>query len=80
MTLSFPDDIFASLHMSEQEILLELALALYAAKKISFGKAHLLAGTDWYRFREIISERNIPAHYEIEQFEEDLKNLKTLSH
>ena len=64
--------------MNEQELLVELAIGLYAAQKISFGKARRLAGLDWYRFREILSERNISAHYEIEQFEEDLISLENL--
>ena len=78
MHLTIPDDIFNSLYLSEDELLLELAVALYAAKKISFGKARQLAGLDWYRFREILAERKIPAHYDIEQFEEDLVNLDTI--
>lgn len=78
MTISLPDGIFGSVPLSEQEVLLELAIALYAAKKISFGNARRIAGLDWYRFRQTLSERNIPAHYGSEQFEEDLKNLETL--
>ena len=79
MSLNIPDDIFNSLNMSEEDLLLELAFALYTAQKISFGKARQLAGLDWYRFREILTERKIPAHYDIEQFEEDLVNLDTLN-
>ena len=79
MLLTIPDDILSSLDMNEDELLLELAVALYAAQKISFGKARRLAGLDWYRFREILADRKIPAHYEIEQFEEDLNNLHSLS-
>ena len=75
MLITIPDDILDSLDMNEQELLLELAIAMYAAKKISFGKARLLAGLDWYRFREILADRKIPAHYDIEQFEEDLTNF-----
>jgi len=78
MPLTIPDDILSSLDMNEEELLLELAVALYAAKKISFGNARRLAGLDWYRFREILADRKIPAHYDIEQFEEDLTNLHTL--
>lgn len=78
MTLSLPDDVFRSLLLSEQEILLELAIALYAAKKISFGNARRIAQLDWYRFRQILADRDIPAHYDLEQFEEDLRNLDTL--
>lgn len=65
------------LKLSEQELRTELAIALYAAKKISFGKARKLADTDWFTFRQILSDRDIPVHYEVEDFEED---LDTLSH
>lgn len=64
--------------MNEEELLLELAVALYATQKISFVKARQLAGLDWYRFREILADRKIPAHYDMELFEEDLRNLDTL--
>ncbi|HNB54297.1 MAG TPA: UPF0175 family protein, partial [Anaerolineales bacterium] len=63
MSLAIPDHIFNSLNMSEEELLLELAVALYAAKKVSFGTARRLAGLDWYRFREILADRKVPAHY-----------------
>ncbi len=54
MSLTIPDDILSSLDMNEQELLLELAVALYAAQKISFGKARQLSGLDRYHFREIL--------------------------
>ena len=61
--------------MSELDLRLELAVALYAAKKISFGKARELAALDWVRFRKVLAERNIPAHYEAEDLEADLAAL-----
>ncbi len=78
MTITIPDDLYASLDMNEEELLRELAIALYAIGKISFGKARRLAGLDWYRFRELLTDRDIPVHYDTEQFEEDLKNLESL--
>lgn len=78
MTLTIPDDWFTSVSVSEQDLLLELALNLYATQKISFGKARQLAGMDWFRFRTILSERGIPAHYGVEELEQDLKNLELL--
>lgn len=77
MKLHLPDEIMRPLKLSEQELRTELAIALYAAKKISFGKARKLADTDWFTFRQILSDRDIPVHYEVEDFEED---LDTLSH
>ncbi len=78
MLLTIPDDVLGTLDMNEQELLLELAISLYSSEKISFGKARRLAGLDWYRFREILTERNIPVHYGIEQLEEDMINLDKL--
>lgn len=78
MTLSIPDELIRTLHLSEGEILVELAVALYAANKISFSMARRLAGLDWYRFRVVLAQRNIPMHYSIEAFEEDLANLTRL--
>lgn len=56
MLLTIPDDILSSLGMNEEELLVELAVALYATQKISFGTARRLAGLDWYSFREILAE------------------------
>ncbi len=77
MQLHLPDEIILPLDLSEEELRMELAIALYAAKKISFGKARKLADIDWYTFRGILTERGIPAHYDIEDFEQD---METLSH
>ncbi|MCC6412738.1 MAG: UPF0175 family protein [Saprospiraceae bacterium] len=79
MALALSDDVLHTLKMSEKEVLLELAGALYAAHKLSFGKAHELAGLDWYRFREVLANRGIPAHYDLEQLEEDMVHLELVA-
>lgn len=78
MILHLPDEIISPLNLSEFDLLLELAVALYAAQKISFGKARELAGLDWVRFRQILADRNIPAHYDEAYFQMDLKALEYL--
>lgn len=75
MKLYLPDEIILPLNLSEDELRTELAVALYAAKKISFGKARKLADTDWYSFRQLLAEREIPAHYDVEDLEKDLETL-----
>ena len=37
-----------------------------------------LAGLDWVRFRQILADRNIPAHYDEADFQMDLKALEYL--
>lgn len=78
MNLSIPDHLLTPVKFSEQELLLELAIGLYAARKVSFGKARQLAGLDWYSFRSLLDERGIPAHYDVQNFEEDLRTLQTI--
>lgn len=79
MKLHLPDEIIRPLNLSEEELLQELAISLYAAKRLSFGQARKLAGINWFRFRQILDERGVPAHYGPEDFEQDLETLSQLS-
>lgn len=79
MLLQIPDEIIAPLNLSEFDLLTELAVALYAAQKISFGKARALAGLDAVRFRRLLAERNIPTHYDEADFQADLDALAHFS-
>ena len=79
MTIHLSDELLAPLRLTEKEVLLELAIAFYAAGKLSLGKARELAGLDWVRFRQALSARDIPAHYNQEDFEADLSAVEALS-
>lgn len=72
MVLHLSDEIFNPLHITEAEVLLELAIALYATGKLSFGKARQLSALNWVQFRQELAKRNIPAHYNESDFETDL--------
>lgn len=60
----------------ENELLLEIVLMLFQQDKISLGKASELVGLHRMQFQKLISERGICVHYDIDEFQEDLKNLK----
>lgn len=72
-----PASIAEALELSEesaeQVLRRELALALYAQEKLSFGKARELAGMSTYAFGQLLGERQIPRHYGQEELEEDLR-------
>ncbi|MCZ7667684.1 MAG: UPF0175 family protein [Chloroflexi bacterium] len=55
-----------------EEMLLELAVALYAQEALSFGKARELAGLGKYEFGRILGQREIARHYSEEELEDDL--------
>ncbi|MEO7300253.1 MAG: UPF0175 family protein [Verrucomicrobiota bacterium] len=76
ITLDIPNNIHEALQIppaeTEQRLKLELAVALYAQKKLSQGKAAELAGMDWFDFNDVLAERDIPMHYGQKELEEDL--------
>lgn len=77
MLLTLPDNIIPAGQFTEEELLTELAVALYAAGKISFGQARRLAGMDWFSFRTLLSERNVPVNYDEGDFKKDLNAIKS---
>ena len=56
-----------------------MALWLYSGRKISFGAARKLAGMDVWQFQELLDERGITAHYDVEEYLADLKTLQICS-
>ncbi len=72
------DEILRYAKLTEQEIRTELAILLYAQKRLSFGQARKLAGMTYPEFEKLLFERKIVSHYDIAEFEEDLKTMKHL--
>ena len=76
LSLSIPDSVVQAIRLPEkrlrEEMLLELAVALYAQDALSFGKARELAGLGKYEFGRILGQREIARHYGEEELEDDL--------
>jgi predicted HTH domain antitoxin len=75
--LQIPDAIVQAIRLPEermvQELLVELAFALYSQGILSFGKARALAGMGKFEFGRLLGERGILRHYGREEMEDDLK-------
>lgn len=75
--LNIPDSVVQAIRLPEEriqiELVVELALALYARKILSFGKARELASMGKYEFGLLLGVRGIPRHYGPEELEDDLK-------
>ena len=76
--LAIPQDIFQATRMSEQEFLQEVAVMLFEKEKLTLGQASHFAKISQLQFQHLLASRQIPIHYDIEEFEEDLKTLKSL--
>jgi len=55
----------------QEELLKELAIALYTRGILSSGQSCKLAGMKRYQWEEELGKRNISRHYNLENLEED---------
>ncbi len=78
MSLNIPEDILHSAGMTESDLAREVAVMLFQQNKISLGQASHLAGMGQLQFQHLLSSRNIPVHYDVADFEADLKTLGDL--
>lgn len=76
LQLSIPDSVLQAIRLPEkrieQELLHELAIALYTQELLSFGKARELAQMGKYEFGQLLAKRGIQRHYSAEELEDDL--------
>ena len=64
--------------MTPQELRRELAIHLFQQGKLSFGKAREMAGMTAWAFQQYLGVREIPVHYDVQDYEQDLATLKEL--
>ncbi len=73
MTLTLPE-----IKMTERELKQELALSLYAARKVTIIQAVHIAGIGFFEFQGLLKERQIPQHYDAEDLEQDMRTIREL--
>lgn len=78
VSLELPSDVLLATRLTSSELKTELAIHLFDQGKLSLGKARELADMDIWQFMQLLGARGIIAHYDIEEYEEDLDTLKRL--
>lgn len=78
MSIVIADEIIQSARLTPAEVLQELALALFQREKLTLGQASRLAGISQWQFQQLLGSRNIPIHYDVADFEADLRTLEEL--
>lgn len=76
MSLVISDEIVRANGFSEDELLVELVLLLFQRDKVSLGKAAELLKMPQIRFQRLIADRGICVHYDVAEFQEDIRNLR----
>lgn len=73
MNVVIPDEILRATGMSVTELRQEIAILLFQKDKLTLGRACQLAGMSHWQFQNLLASRHIPLHYDVAEFEEDLK-------
>lgn len=77
LTLEIPETVEQALRLPtsgrRQELMVELAVALYARGILSLGKASELANMGKIELGLLLGRRDIPRHYGEEELAQDLK-------
>jgi predicted HTH domain antitoxin len=78
MPVTIPDDVLAAAHLSEAELRLELAVALFREERLTLAQASRFVELDQFAFQSVLADRESPVHYGIEEVHEDLRSLDAL--
>ena len=78
ISIEIPREVIHASRLKPEELKRELAVLLFQQARLSFGKARELAGMTVWTFQHLLASRDIPVHYELEDYEEDLTTLKEL--
>ncbi len=64
--------------MTAEEFKQEIAIFLFEKNKLTLAQASRLAGISRLQFQHLLASRQIPVHYDVAEFEEDLRTLQKL--
>ncbi len=78
MSVTIPDEIVKASGMTAEEFMLEVVVVLFQQERISMGKAAELAHMNRLDFQKLLSSRQIPIHYGVEELEQDVATLREL--
>ena len=78
MNVTIPDEILQTARITEEELRQELAVLLFQKDRLTLAQSSRLAGMDRLRFQHLLASRDIPVHYDVEEFEQDLATLRSL--
>ena len=78
MVIEVPDKAAEGIGLSPELARLEMALGLFRDEKASLEQAAKVSGLCLPLFMKELGKRQIPLHYDIQDFEQDLKTLHKL--
>jgi predicted HTH domain antitoxin len=78
MSIIVPDEILNATRMTEAEMRQEIAVMLFQKEKLTLAQASRFALMHRVAFQHLLASRQIPVHYDVADFEQDIKNLQEM--
>jgi predicted HTH domain antitoxin len=78
MSIVISDELLTATRMTDAEMRQEIAVLLFQKEKFTLAQASRFAGVNRIAFQHLLASRQIPIHYGIEDFEQDIKNLREM--
>ena len=78
MPVLIPDEIVKASHMTEDELLQEMAIVLYQKQKITLARASKLAKMNRLQFQHLLASRDININLNVEDLKHDIETLKKM--
>ena len=78
MSVVIPKEILTTTRMNEEEMKREIAVMLFQKDKLTLAQASRFSGMNRIAFQHLLASREIPVHYGVEDFEQDIKNLREM--
>ncbi len=72
MQIAFPDELTEGLDLTPEHARVDLAIGLYAERRVTLGRAAELAGMAQAAFLRRLGDLRIPMHYDLPELEADL--------
>jgi len=78
MSINIPDEILTTTRMTEAEMKQEIAVMLFQKEKLTLAQASRFASMNRIAFQHLLASRQISVHYDVEDFEQDIQNLREM--
>jgi predicted HTH domain antitoxin len=78
MSIIVPDEVLTATRMTEAEMRQEIAIMLFQKEKLTLAQASRFAGMHRIAFQHLLASRHISLHYGIDDFEQDINNLREM--
>lgn len=78
MSIVIPNEILVASRMTEAEMKQEIAVMLFGKEKLTLAQASRFAQMNRIAFQHLLASRKIPIHYDVDDFEQDIKNLREM--